>query len=332
MGAYVARRLGHAAVTLLVAVMLIFVSVRVLPGNPLLSQFGQHTDPQQMEQIRAHLGWDQPIWKQFVDYAGNVLLRGDFGESIVRPNESVASELARRVPATLELALAAMALALPLGIGSGVAAAVWRNRWPDYISMLGALVGVSVPVFFLGICLKAFFTSLPSSYRLPITLLYEPTTGLVLLDALLQGRFDLFVGGMRHLLLPALALSSIPTATIARITRSTMLDALGADYVRTARAKGSTLWRTVWRHAFPNAAVPVASIAGFQTGMLLSGAVLTETVFDWPGIGKWLVDAVQQHDYAIVQAGGLFIASVFVATNLVLDLLYLWLDPRIRLT
>src|SRR5690606_24389207 len=133
MGAYVARRLGHAAVTLLVAVMLIFVSVRVLPGNPLLSQFGQHTDPQQMEQIRAHLGWDQPIWKQFVDYAGNVLLRGDFGESIVRPNESVASALARRVPATLELALAAMALALPLGIGSGVAAAVWRNRWPDYI-------------------------------------------------------------------------------------------------------------------------------------------------------------------------------------------------------
>jgi peptide/nickel transport system permease protein len=330
---YLLRRLGHAAVTLAVAAVLVFVSVRVLPGNPLLTQFGQHTDPAQMERVRRELGWDQPLWRQFGDYVGRVLLRGDWGESIANPNQRVADELARRLPATIELTCAAMLLALPLGILSGVAAAVWHNRWPDYVSMLGALVGVSVPVFFLGIILKAVFTGLPSSYRLPIalTVAWQPTTGFVFLDAIAQGRFDLFWGGLRHLFLPALALSSIPTATIARITRGAMLDALRSDYVRTAKAKGSAIARIVWRHAFPNAAVPVASIAGFQTGMLLSGAVLTETVFDWPGLGTWLVAAVKAHDYAIVQAGSLLIAAVFVATNLALDLLYAWLDPRIRL-
>lgn len=328
---YLARRVGHALITLAVAVLLVFVSVRVLPGNPLLTQFGQHTDPEQMERVRRELGWDQPIWRQFVSYLTDVVSRGDFGQSIARPNESVSRELARRLPATIELAAAAMLIALPLGIVSGVAAAVWHNRWPDYVSMIGALVGVSVPVFFLGICLKAFFTGLPSSYRLPIGFDWNPTTGFVLLDALLQGRMDLLGAGLRHLLLPAIALSSIPTATIARITRSAMLDALDSDYVRTAKAKGSALARIVWRHALPNAAVPVTSIAGFQIGLLLSGAVLTETVFNWPGIGGWLVEAVQSHDYAIVQAGSLLIATVFVTTNLVLDILYAWLDPRIRL-
>ena len=328
---YLGRRVGHAAITLAVAAVLVFISVRVLPGNPLLTQFGQHTDPAQMQRVREELGWNQPLWQQFGNYVWGVLARGDLGESIARPNEQVASELARRMPATIELALAAMLIALPLGILSGVAAAVWHNRWPDYVSMLGALVGVSVPVFFLGIVLKAIFTALPSGYRLPITMMWEPLTGFVLLDALLQGRSDLLWAGLRHLCLPALALSSIPTATIARITRSAMLDALRSDYVRTAKAKGSALARIVWRHAFCNAAVPVASIAGFQVGMLLSGAVLTETVFDWPGVGKWLVAAVQDHDYAIVQAGSLLIAGIFVLTNLVLDVMYAWLDPRIRL-
>jgi ABC-type dipeptide/oligopeptide/nickel transport system permease component len=324
------RRIIHAAVTMLVAAVLIFVSVRVLPGSPLLAQFGQHTDEVQMARIRAELGYDQPLWQQLGRYASQ-LLRGDLGESIVRQNESVASELRKRIPATLELTLAAVAISLPLGIVSGVFAAMYRNRWPDYLSMLGALLGVSIPVFFLGICLKAIFTGLPTGYRLPITVAFESLTGLVLVDTLLRGRLDLFWEGLRHLFLPALALSSIPTATIARITRSAMLDALAADFVRTAKAKGSTWLRIVWRHAFPNAAVPVASIAGFQIGFLLSGAVLTETVFDWPGMGKWLVAAVQDHDYNIVQAGSFFIAGVFVSMNLLLDVLYAWLDPRIRL-
>jgi ABC-type dipeptide/oligopeptide/nickel transport system permease component len=327
---YLLRRIGHAVVTLLVAALLVFVSIRVLPGNPLLAQFGQHVDSAQMAKIRADLGWDRPLWRQFLDYLRD-LATGDLGESMREPGKRVSESLQERVPATLELTIAAMLIALPLGIASGVAAAVWHNRWPDYLSMLGALVGVSVPVFFLGICLRAIFTGLPTNLRVPATLFYEPVTGFVFLDAIWLGRWDLFSGGLRHLLLPAIALSSIPTATIARITRSAMLDALASDYVRTAKAKGSAMARIVWRHALPNAAVPVASIAGFQIGLLLSGAVLTETVFDWPGIGKWLVESVQQQDYQVVQAGSLFIAGVFVATNLALDVLYAWLDPRIRL-
>lgn len=328
---YVLRRLGHAALTMLVALVLIFVSVRVIPGSPLVAQFGQHTDPEQMARIRSQLGYDQPLWKQFQNYVANVVLRGHLGTSIVRHNEQVSRELARRFPATAELALAAMLLALPLGITAGVAAAMGRNRWPDYLCMAGAMIGVSVPVFFLGILLKSIFTGLPTGYRLPIGSFVVPITGLVTIDTLWHGRIDLFFAGLKHLFLPALALSSIPTATIARITRSSMLEALGSDYVRTAKAKGSTLLRIIWRHAFPNAAVPIASIAGFQTGMLLSGAVLTESVFDWPGLGKWLVQAVQDHDYNIVQAGAFMIAGVFVLTNFALDLFYVWLDPRIRL-
>lgn len=328
---YVARRLAHAAVTMLVALVLIFVCVRVVPGNPLVAQFGQHIDPEQMARIRSDLGYDQPVWRQFLDYSSGIVKRGDFGRSIVRHSEQVGRELVRRFPATIELTLAAMLLALPLGVMAGVIAAVWHNRWPDYLCMLGALLGVSIPVFFLGILLKGYFTGLPTGYRLPIGVIWQPITGLVSIDTLLRGRLDLFGAGLKHLLLPALALSSIPAATIARITRSSMLDALGADYVRTAKAKGNSLVRIVWRHAFPNAAVPVASIAGFQTGMLLSGAVLTETVFDWPGLGEWLVEAVQNHDYNIVQAGAFCIAGVFVLSNLLLDLLYVWLDPRIRI-
>jgi peptide/nickel transport system permease protein len=187
-------------------------------------------------------------------------------------------------------------------------------------------------VFFLGIMLRAVFTGLPTGFRLPIaaSATWEPLSGLVLVDTLLRGRPDLFLAGLKHLLLPALALSSIPTATIARLTRSTMIDVLQSDYVRTAKAKGAAVLRVVWRHAFPNAAVPVASIIGFQIGLLLSGAVLTETVFGWPGMGTWLVEAVINHDYNIVQVGAATIAGVFVLTNLALDLLYVWLDPRIR--
>jgi len=226
-----------------------------------------------------------------------------------------------------------MIIAVPFGISFGVAAAVWRNRFPDYFCMIGSLIGVSVPVFFLGICLRAIFTDLPTSQRLPSYVFdFEPLTGLYLIDTLLRGRFELFLSALKHLLLPAIALSSIPTAIIARITRSSMLEVLSADYVRTARAKGNSRWRVVWRHAFPNASVPIVNITGFQIGLLLSGAVLTETVFDWPGMGKYIVDAVPDKDYVVVQAGALVIATIFVMLNLFLDVVYAWLDPRIRTT
>lgn len=331
MSGYLIQRLFQAVITMVVAVSLVFLAMRILPGNPLLAKFGQHPDAEQIEQIMREQGWDKP-WPIQLGSFFRQILSGDLGEAPSQGNEPVSEALARRIPATIELTIAAMLLALPLGIAAGIAAAVWRGRWPDHVCMAGALLGVSVPVFFLGICLRAIFTDMPVRGRLPDFVLFDPITGFYLLDTLLQGRFDLFGTAIRHLCLPALALSSIPTAIIARITRSSMLDVLGADFVRTARAKGASAWRVVFRHAIPNAAPPIVNIAGFQIGLLLSGAVLTETVFDWPGMGQYIVKAVPESDYVIVQAGALVIAGIFVTANLVVDLLYVWLDPRIRLS
>ncbi len=332
MTAFLARRLLQAAATMLLAVSLVFVAVRVMPGNPLLSRFGQHVDPQQIEEMRRREGWDRPVWVQLGDYLQKVVIAGDFGNSFVNPNVEVRTELMRRIPATIELTLAAMLIAVPLGICAGVAAATWRNRFPDYLCMTGSLLGVSIPVFFLGVCLRAIFTGMPTSGRLSVVFDIEPVTGLFLVDALLAGDLSAWMSAAAHLCLPAVALSSIPTAIIARITRSSMLEVLSSDYVRTARSKGGRPWRVVWRHAFPNASIPITNIAGFQLGLLLSGAALTETVFQWPGMGRYMVEAVKANDYAIVQGGALVIAGIFVFTNLLLDVAYVWLDPRIRIS
>lgn len=328
---FVARRAAQAAATMLVAVVLIFIAVRILPGNPVLSKFGQHVDPAQVAKLKAEQGWDRPILVQLVDFFRQLLTTGSLGESLARSNESVSGELRHRVPATLELTLAAMLIAVPMGVAAGVLAAVRRNRFLDYFCMTGSLLGVSVPVFFLGICLRALFPNMPPSFRLPPGVLdFEPLTGLYVLDTLLRGRFDLIGPAITHLCLPAIALSSIPMSIIARITRASMLDVLSSDYIRTAWAKGCAPPRTVLGHALPNAAVPVVNMVGLQIGLLLSGAVLTETVFDWPGLGKYMVDALLVNDYVVVQAGALVIATMFVGLNLLLDLLFAWLDPRIR--
>jgi len=331
--AFLARRCFQAFITMLVAVTLVFMAIRILPGNPLLGRFGQHVDAEQMAEIRRQQGWDKPLLVQFREFLWQVAVTGDLGTSIHRPLEDVGEELRSRLPDTIELTIAAMTIALPIGIGAGVAAAVWRNRFPDYLCMTGSLLGVSIPVFFLAICLRAIFSGMPTSQRLPqeMMLEFEPLTGFYLVDTLVRGRVEWFFESLRHLFLPALALSSIPTAIIARITRSSMLEVMSSDYVRTARAKGCAPWRVVWRHAFPSASVPIANIAGFQIGLLLSGAVLTETVFDWPGLGKYIIDAVPGNDYPIVQAGAMVVAVVFILTNLILDVVYMWLDPRIRI-
>jgi peptide/nickel transport system permease protein len=330
--AYVVRRLAHAAIAWLVAVTLIFLAMRMLPGNPLLTRFGQHPDAAQIERLRQENGWDRPLVVQLGEFFWKLFTSGDLGESIARGGTSVTKELAERVPATIELTLSALVLAIPLGITAGVIAAQARGRWPDWFLSSAALVGVSIPIFFLGMLLREVFVGLPISQRLPPTEFeFEPISGLYFLDVLLRGRFDLIVPVISHLLLPAVTLSTVPAASIAKITRSAMLDSLHADYIRTAGAKGAPWWRIVWRHALPNAAVPVANVAGLQIGLLLTGAVLTETVFDWPGLGKYIADAViADKDYAVVQAGAIVIAALFVLLNLALDLLYMWLDPRIR--
>jgi peptide/nickel transport system permease protein len=334
---FVVRRLAIAVPTTFVALLIAFLAIRAMPSNPLLAAYGQHAVPDQIEQEMERLGWNEPLYVQFSTFVKGLVLEGDLGESFL-DGERVVDGLRRTFPATVELALAALLIAIPIGIGAGVVAAVWRGRWPDYVTMTGALLGVSVPVFFLGICLLYLFAvrssplylGLPFNQRLDIVINFQSTSGFIVIESLFQGRFDVLTSALRHLCLPAIALSSIPMAIIARITRSSMIDVLSADYVRTSRAKGCSPWRVVMRHAFPNASIPVMNIAALQLGALLSGAVLTETVFNWPGLGKYLVDAVLEADYPVVQGSILLIAILFVAINAFVDVLYVLLDPRVR--
>jgi len=331
---FLLRRLAQAALTIVVAVALVFIAVRAIPGSPLRARFGQHPNQAQIEAIEKKYGWDRPILVQLLDFFWQLATTGDFGKSLARTNVDVNDELRQRIPATVELTLAACLLAIPLGVAAGTMSAVFRGRWTDRTFSILALLGLSVPVFFLGLVLRSVFTGLPTSQRLPPVAFFqfEPITDLYLIDTILRGRFDLFLTAAEHLLLPALALSTIPAAIVARITRGSVLETLSADYIRTAKAKGAGFLRIVLRHALPNAAVPITNIAGLQVGLLLSGAVLTETVFDWPGLGQYLADAViRDKDYVAVQAAAIVIATMFVSLNLLLDLLFVWLDPRIRL-
>jgi len=332
---YLVRRVIQALAAVVVAVALIFLAMRVIPGDPLLSRFGQHADTEQMAQLRRANGWDQSLAVQLGQFLWRFATTGDLGRSLARTNVSVSHELAQRIPATIELTAAALLLAIPFGTIAGTSAAVWRNRWPDRFVTATALVGVSIPVFFLAIWLREIFTFLPTSSRLPPAALssFNPATEFYLAETLVRGRLDLFALALQHLLLPAVVLSTVPMAAIARITRSSLLEVLSADFIRTARAKGCSPMRVVLRHALPAAAVPITNIAGLQIGQLLSGAVLTETVFDWPGLGRYLASAViGDRDYVAAQAAAIVIAAMFVSLNLALDILYVWLDPRIRLT
>jgi len=327
---FLSVRLMLAGITLMVALALVFITVRLLPNNPVLARMGQHAVPDKVAEEMAKQGWDRPVLEQLGGFLAN-LARGDLGESFFHPGEHVTDELLRRVPATIELALAAFCIALPLGIAAGIAAAVWRNGIADYLCMSVSLLGVSIPVFFLGICLLEIFTGFPTRGRLPTGSGFEAASGFVIIETLLRGRIDLFFAALKHIFLPAIALSTIPLSIIARVTRSSMLEVLSSDYVRTASAKGANWWQVVLRHALPNASIPIANVAGFQIGQLLTGAVLTETVFSWPGLGRYLFDAVKDSDYASIQGGALVLVTVFVAANLIVDLSYVWLDPRIRL-
>ncbi len=332
---FLLRRLLQAAITIVVAVALVFIAVRAIPGSPLRARFGNHPNQAQIVALEKQYGWDRPIYVQLGDFFWQLITTGDFGNSLARTNVKVNAELRQRIPATVELTFTACLLAIPLGVAAGTISAIYRGRWADRIVSIAALLGLSIPVFFLGLVLRSVFTGLPTSQRLPPVAFFhfEPITELYLVDTLLRGRFDLFLQAIEHLLLPALVLSTIPGAIVARITRASVLETLSADYIRTAKAKGAGFLRIVLRHALPNAAVPITNIAGLQVGLLLSGAVLTETVFDWPGLGQYLADAViRDKDYVAVQAAAIVIATLFVSINLLLDLLFVWLDPRIRLS
>ena len=329
---YAIRRSLTVVPVLLGVSVLVFSFIHLIPGDPALTMLGERATPEKVAEVRARLGLERPIWQQYVLYMGKVL-HGDLGVSIVR-GDPVATDLLRRFPATVELAVSAIVVAIVLGIPIGVASAVWRNSLLDSLARLGALTGVSMPIFWLGLVLAWFFgvqlRVLPTGFRLGSGIALVPWTNFALLDAALQGDWPALVDALRHLILPALALATIPLAIIARMTRASMLEVLSREYVRTAEAKGLSQRAVILRHALRNALLPVLTVIGLQVGHLLAGAILTETIFSWPGIGLWVYESIESRDYAIVQGVTLFIAVIVVGVNLLTDVLYAAVDPRIK--
>jgi peptide/nickel transport system permease protein len=329
---YAIRR-GLTIVPVLLGVsVLVFSFIHLIPGDPALTMLGERATPEKVAEVRVRLGLDRPIWQQYLLYIGKAL-QGDLGVSIIR-GDPVASDLLRRFPATVELAMAAIVVAVAVGIPVGVASAVRRNSLLDSLARLGALTGVSMPIFWLGLVLAWFFgvqlRVLPTGFRLSSGTAFVPWTNFVILDALVQGDWATLSDAIRHLILPALALATIPLAVIARMTRASMLEVLSREYIRTAEAKGLSPRVVILRHALRNALLPVLTVVGLQVGRLLAGAILTETIFSWPGIGLWVYESIESRDYAIVQGVSLFIAVIVVGVNLLTDVLYAAVDPRIK--
>jgi peptide/nickel transport system permease protein len=331
---FVVRRLLLLVPILLGLSILVFAWIHTLPGSPAESLLGEHATPEAVAQIRHQYGLDKPIYLQYWDYL-QTLGAGNFGTSIAT-TRPVTYELEHRFPATIELALSAMIFALVVGIPLGFFAAKKYGSWFDRSSLVVSLIGISIPIFFLGLILKYIFAVrlhwLPSVGREDVLAVRPHPTNFYLLDAVLNGDPAAFWDTIRHLILPAIALGTIPLAIVARITRASVVDVQNEDYVRTARAKGLRPRTVDRRHVMRNALLPVSTIVGLQIGLLLSGAVLTETVFAWPGVGSWLKDAIFNRDYPVLQGGILFLAVVFVVVNLLVDISYAIINPRIRLS
>lgn len=329
---YVVRRLMLLIPILLGLSILVFLFVRALPGSPADALLGERATAEDVEEIEENLGLDQPIHIQYVRYLGN-LVSGDLGAS-VSTRQPVSSEIARRFPATVELAVVAMIFAIGLGIPLGYLAAKRYQGVLDNVSLVASLIGVSIPVFFLALLLKYVFAVklgwLPSLGRLSLTVSLEHPTNFYVVDAVLTGNWSALKDALQHLVLPGIALGTIPLAIVARITRAATLDVLSEDYVRTARAKGLDPLVVDRRHVLRNAMLPVVTVIGLQTGLLLTGAVLTETVFAWPGLGTLILNAIRFRDYAVLQGGILLFGVIFVMVNMLVDISYAFLNPRIR--
>jgi len=347
LGRYILRRLISVIPTLIGVTLVIFLFQRLIPGDPAVAMLGEHATEENVARIREQFGLNRPAFldrdalaegdltgffdSQYIRYFRR-LVHLDLGDSIHR-RIPVAETLKERFPATLELSLLSMFFALIIGIPAGIASASRRNSTVDGVTMVGSLIGVSMPIFWLGIMFimlfSVFLKWLPSGARLSTGVEIQTITNLLLLDSLLTGNFAGFVDALKHIIMPAVALATIPAAIITRMTRSSMLDVLQEDYIRTASAKGLAERVVLFRHALKNAFLPVITIIGIQAGTLLAGAVLTETIFSWPGIGKWVYDAILGRDYPIVQGVTLLIALIFLLVNLAVDLSYAILDPRI---
>jgi peptide/nickel transport system permease protein len=331
-GAYAIKRFLTIVPVLIGISLIVFSFIHLIPGDPAVAMLGERATPQRVAEVRAQLGLDRPLSIQYIIYVGKVL-RGDLGASILR-GDPVLRDLVRRFPATVELATSAILIAITVGVPMGIIAAVWRNSLFDGVSRLVALTGVSMPIFWLGLMLAWFFGVvlgwLPTGFRLGTEVTLVPVTNFNILDSLLTRNPAAFASSLRHLILPALCLSTIPMAVIARMTRASLLEVLSQDYIRTAESKGLPQQAVILRHAMRNALLPIMTVTGLQVGRLLAGAILTETIFSWPGIGLWIYESIQARDYPIVQGATLFIATIFVTVNLLTDVLYAAVDPRIK--
>ncbi|MBX9618673.1 MAG: ABC transporter permease subunit [Hyphomicrobiales bacterium] len=332
--AFFAKRLALTLPTFLALMFVTFFAIRLVPGDPVEVRVGERgISPERLAQFRHELGLDQPVWKQFLDYVGGIL-RGDFGTSVVT-NEKVLTEFLTLFPATLELGLCAMIFAIIVGVFFGVIAAVNRGSFFDHTLMGLSVAGFSMPIFWWGLLLIMLVAGqwglTPVSGRIDLIKYYfEPVTGFMLIDSWLSSQKGAFSSALSHLILPTIVLGTVPLATIARMTRSSMLEVLSEDYVRTARAKGLGTLRVIGLHALRNALIPVVTIVGIQIGTIMAGAVLTETIFSWPGVGKWLIEAIGRRDYPALQGGILLISGLVIFVNLLVDLLYGLINPRIR--
>jgi dipeptide transport system permease protein len=330
---YILHKLLLFVPTLFGITICAFAFVRLLPGDPILAMAGEHgVTPERYEILKEQFGYNLPIWQQYLRYVGEVVT-GDFGISL-STKRPVITEFMTLFPATIELSIVAMILAIVIGIPAGVYAAARRGSWPDQLLMGTALVGYSMPIFWWGLLLIIFFSGYlgwtPVSGRIGLQFFFKPITGFMLIDTLIYGKFDAFRSALQHMILPAIALGTIPLAVVARQTRSAMLEVLGEDYIRTARAKGLKTARVIGVHALRNALIPVVTTIGLQVGVLMAGAILTETIFSWPGIGKWMVDSIFKRDYVVVQSGLLLIALIVMVVNLLVDILYAVINPRMR--
>ncbi|MFV0383145.1 ABC transporter permease subunit [Paracoccus sp. (in: a-proteobacteria)] len=332
---FILSKLLYLIPTFLGITIVAFGFVRILPGDPVLLMAGERgVTPERHAALTAQLGYDKPLVMQYLDFLGR-LLHGDLGNSLVT-KKPVLTEFLSLFPATVELGLCAILIATLIGVPVGVLAAIKRGSWFDQLSMTTALVGFSMPIFWWGLLLIIFFSGYlgwtPVSGRISLLYYFPDVTGFMLIDSLLSGQKGAFGSAVSHLILPSVVLSTIPLAVIARQTRSAMLEVMGEDYVRTARAKGMPPRRVIGIHALRNAMIPVITTIGLQIGVLMAGAILTETIFSWPGIGKWMIDSISRRDYPVVQSGLLMIAGIVMLVNLLVDLTYGLINPRIRAT
>jgi len=332
---FVLTRLSLVVPTFIGITLLVFVLIRLIPGDPIETMAGERgIDPARLAQLRKDYGFDQPVLVQYGLYLSR-LLHGDLGRSIVT-HEPVISEFRTLFPATIELSVCAISFALCIGLPAGIIAAVRRNSIFDHGVMGISLTGYSMPIFWWGLLLILLFSVqlgwTPVSGRIAVQYFIEPVTGLLLVDTLLDGDFGAFRSALSHLVLPMIVLGTVPLAVIARMTRSSMLEVLGEDYIRTARAKGLPRFRVIAIHALRNALIPVVTVIGLQVGVLFTGAILTETIFSWPGVGKWLIEGINRRDYPVLQGGTLLIGTIVMIVNLLVDVTYGLINPRIRYT